>query len=111
MIDRLDRDAIDDQRRKVAKKEKLLDAQVRADIQQIMNLPACRRILYLFLTQNGIDNSPFSTNAMAQSHAIGKQDAGKWWINIIREHCPEKERQLRQEGEEFFNPADNEDED
>ena len=61
-------------------------------------MPAARRILWLFMLQTGLDASPFATNAMAQSHAIGMQDAAKWWLNLVRDHCPEKEAQIRREG-------------
>lgn len=93
-----DRDEIDKLSRKQRKADKWFREQIRADVQQVMNLDAMRRILWLFIQQTGVDASPFATNAMAQSHAIGMQDAAKWWINLIREHCPEKEAQIRREG-------------
>jgi len=97
----LDRDAIDRQRRAEEKAAQLANQQIRADIQQLMNLPAGRRILWAFMQQIELDGSPFSPNAMTQSHHIGMQDAGKWWLNLIREHCPEKEGQIRSEGMEM----------
>lgn len=93
-----DRTAIEAQQRKDRATEKWFQEQIKVDVQQVMNLPAARRILWLFMQQTGIDVSPFSTNAMAQSHAIGMQDAAKWWLNLIRDHCPEKEQQIRREG-------------
>lgn len=93
-----DRDAIERSRREEQEAEKWQREQLRADVQQVMNLPAGRRILWLFMQQTGVDASPFATNAMAQSHAIGLQDAAKWWLNLVREHCPEKEAQIRREG-------------
>lgn len=93
-----DREAIEAQKRADRKAEKWYQEQIKADIQQVMNLDAARRILWLFMQQSGIDTSPFATNAMAQSHAIGMQDAAKWWLNLIRDHCPEKEQQIRREG-------------
>lgn len=93
-----DREAIEQRQRQERAAEKLYHDQLRADVQQIMNLPAGRRILWLFMQQMGVDSSPFATNAMAQSHAIGMQDAAKWWLNVVRDHCPEKEAQIRREG-------------
>ena len=93
-----DRDAIDAQQREDRQAEKWFQEQLRADVQQVMNMPAARRILWLFMLQTGLDASPFATNAMAQSHAIGMQDAAKWWLNLVRDHCPEKEAQIRREG-------------
>lgn len=78
--------------------EEFIQKQLQADVQQVMNLPAMRRILFLFQQWAGVDDSPFATNAMHQSFAIGKADAGKWWLNLVREFCPEKEVQIRQEG-------------
>lgn len=89
------------QRRIDKKAERLANAQQRADIQEIMNTKAGRRILYAFMHQMGIDASAFSPNAMAQSHAIGRQEGAQWWVNLIREHCPEKEAQIRIEGQEM----------
>ena len=93
-----DREAIDAKARKAAEDEKWFREQLKADAQQVMNVPAMRRILWLFMQQTGLDASPFATNAMAQSHAIGMQDAAKWWLNLVRDHCPEKEAQIRREG-------------
>lgn len=93
-----DRNAIEAKQRADREAEKFFHEQMRADVQQVMNLPAARRILWLFMQQTGLDVSPFSTNAMAQSHAIGMHDAAKWWLNLIRDHCPEKEQQIRREG-------------
>lgn len=93
-----DREAIDQKQREERQTEKWLREQLRADTQQVMNIDAMRRILYLFMGQMNLDGSAFATNAMAQSHAIGMQDAAKWWLNLIRDHCPEKEAQIRREG-------------
>lgn len=97
----LDREAIEQKRRADERAQKLAEQQIRADIQQLMNLPAGRRILWAFMEQAGLDSSPFSPNAMTQSHAIGLQDGAKWWLNLIRAHCPEKEAQIRVEGMEM----------
>ena len=93
-----DRDAIDAQRRDEVQAEKFARAQLQADVQQVMNLEAMRRILWLFMQQSGLDGSPFATNAMQQSYGIGQADAAKWWVNLVREFCPEKEQQIRRDG-------------
>lgn len=97
----LDREDIERERRIQEKAEHLANQQVRADIQQVMNLPSARRILYAFMHNMGLDASAFSTNAMAQSRSIGRQEAAQWWLEMIREHCPEKEAQIRNEGAEM----------
>lgn len=96
-----DHDARRQHDREAAREAKLRDAQQQADVQQVMKLPAMRRILHTFLNDVGVDGSPFATNAMAQSHAIGLQDAGKWWLNLIRTYCPEKEAIIRAEGQKI----------
>ena len=92
-------DPIESKRRDAqAEKEARIRAEIfRADVQQIMKLDSMRRVLGEFFAQVGLDDSPFSPNAMQQSHAIGLQDAAKWWINVIRLHCPEREALIRAE--------------
>lgn len=104
----LDREEIERKRRAESRAAKLADQQVKADIQQLMNLPAGRRILYAFMHNMGLDESAFSTNAMAQSRAIGRQEAAQWWLGMIRDHCPEKETQIRIEGQEMVRKQDQE---
>lgn len=94
----LDREEIERARKVQEKAEQLANQQQRADIQQLMNLPAGRRILYAFMHNMGLDESAFSTNAMAQSRSIGRQEGAQWFLGLIREHCPEKEAQIRTEG-------------
>lgn len=94
----IDFDARAEQQRAQAQADKRFRDQLRADVQGVMNMPGTRRLVFLFMQQMGVEASAFATNAMAQSHAIGKQDAAKWWIELIREHCPEKEAQIRSEG-------------
>ena len=56
-----------------------------------------RRLLWVFLQTMGLDDSPFNTNAMAQSRAIGRAEAAQWWLRAIRDNCPERESQMRAE--------------
>lgn len=92
-----DRDERQREDRAREKEAKLFEQQMRADVQQIMKLDAGRRVIGEFFAQMGLDHSSFSPNAMQQSHAIGKQDAAKWWVNLIRAYCPEKEAIIRAE--------------
>lgn len=92
-----DRDERRRRDREAEKERKLRDQLLRADIQQLMKLPATRRVMGEFLAQMGVDDSPFSTNAMQMARATGMQDAAKWWINLIRAYCPEKEALIRAE--------------
>lgn len=105
-----DREAIEANARKTAQEEKWFREQLKADTQQVMNLPAMRRILWLFMLDSNVDGSAFGTNAMSQSHAIGRQDGARWWLNLVREYCPEKEAQIRREGLANRPPNTNEEE-
>lgn len=101
MSDPYDIDARRQAEREAKREAKLRGDLFKADVQQVMKLPAMRRILWAFLNDMGIDQSPFATNAMLQSHGIGKHDAGKWWLNVIRDNCPEREAQMRAEGDKI----------
>lgn len=81
----------------IAKRERLQITQFKADVVAALALPASRRVVWAFLQAMGVDGSPFNTNAMAQSRAVGMQDAARWWLNAIRDNCPEREPQMRAE--------------
>lgn len=105
MIDRLDRDAINQAQRAESRQAKLRHDIFKSDVQHAMGQPGVRRILWQFLQDMGTDTSPFATNAMAQSHAIGMQDAAKWWLNVIRDCCEEREAQMRTEANKAVEAA------
>lgn len=79
------------------KADKARDKQERADLAEALASPAVRRVLWRFLEQAGPFRSAFNTNAMAQSHSIGWQDAGKWWLAEIERACPERFTQMAAE--------------
>lgn len=69
--------------------------ELREAVRTVLATDPGRRVVWDFLQAVGIDGSSFNTNAMAQSHATGMQDAGRWWLNLIRDACPEREAQMR----------------
>lgn len=83
------------------RRERQLDAlelrQLREDIRTVLAEPVGRRVVWAFLQAMGVDTSAFNTNAMAQSRAIGRQEAAQWWLLAIRDNCPEREPQMRAE--------------
>jgi hypothetical protein len=95
----LDRGEKDRKARLVSQASEKFDAEMRKRIKAMLDVPDNRMVVSHFIAQIDIDASPFSPNAMTQSHAIGKQDAAKWWINAIRAACPEKELPMRREYE------------
>ena len=72
-----------------------MDAQFQRDVQLALNNVELRRVLGRFFFEMKLDGSPLNTNGMMQSHGIGLQDAARWWINVIRDNCPEREVQIR----------------
>jgi len=71
--------------------------QLREDVRTVLAEPVGRRVVWAFLQAMGVDASAFNTNAMAQSRAIGRQEAALWWLLAIRDNCPEREAQMRAE--------------
>lgn len=69
---------------------KRIRKQEQADLRAVMDTPEGRRVIWRFLERAAPFGSAFNTNAMAQSHTIGWQDAGKWWLSEIDDTCPEK---------------------
>lgn len=61
-----------------------------ADLRALMDTQEGRRTVWRFLERACVFGSAFNTNAMTQSHTIGWQDAGKWWLAEIEAACPEK---------------------
>jgi hypothetical protein len=95
----------DEDRRQEARRQRLAEKEWRADIQTVMRDARVRRIVFTFLQSCGLDATPFNTNAMAQSHGIGMQDAARWWVEQIRAHCPEQEGVMRTENTKPRQPA------
>lgn len=91
----LDRDSSIQRERAAKLHGERMDAEFQRDVQTALDSAPLRRILGRFFFEMKLDGSPLNTNGMMQSHGIGLQDAARWWINVIREHCPEREVQIR----------------
>ena len=76
---------------------KVQDIQFANDVRNLFRHEGNRRVFNRFFAAMGVDGSPFNTNAMAQSRAIGLHDAARWWIDNIRDLCPEQEVTMRTE--------------
>ena len=94
---------MDDQQRNKAKvraAEKVVrnaNEQLASDVRALFKQEAMRRVVLQFAEAMGADTSPFNTNAMMQSRGIGMQDAARWWMDLVREYCPEQEVVMRNE--------------
>lgn len=99
-MSRLDDDRRDDARAEEARARKMAQRQERLDVQAVFGERAGRRLLAAFLHDAGIDRSAFATDPLVMAQAAAWQDAARWWLDRIREHCPEKEAQLRKESRE-----------
>lgn len=76
---------------------KVLEDRLRKDVQAVMGTEQGRRLVWLFLRTAGADTSPFRHETAAMAFAVGWQDAGRFWLDLIRTHCPEREWQMRDE--------------
>lgn len=86
-----------EQERQAERLANLEDQQLREDLRSLLSEPSSRRAVWTFIQAMGVDSSAFNTNAMAQSRAIGRQEAAQWWLKAIRDTCPERESQMRAE--------------
>lgn len=73
------------------------ERQLRKDVQDALSHESTRRVLNAFFATANVDGSAYRDSLKATYHAIGWQDAGGWWLDLIRRHCPEREQQLRNE--------------
>lgn len=83
--------------REQAKRDALALRREREDAQAVMALPEARRLLARFLRASGVDATGYRSDPHDMGHAVGWQDAGRWWLEVIREYCPEREQQMRAE--------------
>lgn len=87
---------LEDQRRQEAL-VRLQHQQLVEDIRGALDDQRLRRLLWQFLQAMGLDTSPYRQETSDTARAIGRQEAGQWWINAIRDNCPEREAQMRAE--------------
>lgn len=74
--------------------------QMRRDVQTVFAEPQARRVLAAFIADAGLDLSAYRENPAAMAHAVAWQDAARWWLDLLRAHCPEREAQMRKESRE-----------
>lgn len=86
------------EREKSIKVSKARADRFKADLKDTLSRPEARRILWAFLQHSNVDGTAYQSNAMGMAYGTGLQDGGKWWINAIREFCPEQEAVIRREG-------------
>lgn len=101
----LDDEARREREREDRKRAELRAKQFRKDVQDVFAQPAARRVLAGFLAAANSDGSAYRDSATAAFHAIGWHDAAGWWLDALRQHCPEREPQVRAEGRQ--EPRDN----
>jgi len=84
------------QREDAAKAKRAAKA-FRADVQAVMALPEARRLVWAFLSAAGMDSYAYRQKPHDMIVAAAMQDNARWWLGAIREHCPEREAQMRAE--------------
>lgn len=77
--------------------EKRVAKQLRADVQEVMALPAMRRLLSQHFAETGVDAPTYRTDPHNMVVAATMRDTACWWLEAMREHCPERETQMRAE--------------
>lgn len=82
---------------RVDKAAKLAQQRFREDVQTVFKSREARRLLSAFLRDSHIDGSTFRETPHTMAFVAGWQDAGRWWIDVIRQHCPEREVEMRAE--------------
>lgn len=92
------------------RERKLRQQQMRRDVQAVFAEPHARRVLAAFLAQCNFDESATRLDPIAMANAATWHDAGRWWLQQLREHCPEREAQLRKESREAQPTAAQDDE-
>lgn len=101
-----ERDTSRARQREADKLVKAANDQLASDVRALFKQEPMRRLALAFMEAMGADSSPFNTNAMAQSAAIGRQDAARWWLDLVREFCPEQEVVMRNEARAAAKAAD-----
>jgi hypothetical protein len=76
---------------------RLQHQQLVEDIRGALEDPRVRRLLWQFVQTMGLDDSPYRPEPSDQARAIGRMEAGQWWLRAIRDNCPEREAQMRAE--------------
>lgn len=82
---------------------KIRAAQFAKDVQAVFAMPEGRRLLSAFLAASCVESSALRFDAagradpLLMAHVAGWQDAGYWWLDILRTHCHEREVQMRAE--------------
>ena len=87
--------ANDERHRRVIEKRRA--KQVRADVQEVMALPAMRRLLAQFFDDMGLDAPGYRALATDIAYVAGLRDGAAWWMTAMRDHCPEREPMMRAE--------------
>lgn len=90
------------QERRDSLNQKRMAAQFREDVQKMMALPEARRTVWTFMVGAGMDRTAcrFGSDGVDMPTtlvAAAMQDNARWWLDAIRDHCPEREAQMRAE--------------
>lgn len=90
----------DTRQREERQRQRLAAKQFRSDVQAVFGTAQARRVLWAFLQSSGHDVSAYRDNPVAMAHASGWHDAAAWWVDQLRQHCPEREGLMRNEARE-----------
>ena len=99
----LDDDARQESERAARLRAKVLADRTRKDVQAVMATEQGRRLVWDFLRTAGVDSSAFNPESARMAFLVAWQDAGRYWLDLIRSHCPEREAQMRAEAKRDAN--------
>lgn len=89
---RQERERLENQRAKLARKES------QRAFRALMATQEGRQVVDEFLAESRVDHSAYrGPDPVSMAHAVGWQDAGRWWLDRIRRLCHEKEGVMRSE--------------
>jgi hypothetical protein len=92
-----DRDAREQRERDDKRRERLRIEGMKKAIQDVMAMPQARMLMMAFASDASLDASSFRESPAAMAYVSGWQDAARWWIELIRAYCPERETDMRAE--------------
>lgn len=87
-------------KREERRREKAAREKFRKAVQAVAGTVEGRHLVHEFLQVSGLDRSAFSTDPGVMQFSCGWQDGGRWWLDAIRQHCPEREAQMRNEAKQ-----------
>ena len=89
--------------------DKLAAIQMRGDIRNLMGTQAGRRLAWYLLSQFGIFNDGFSSDALIMAHNSGRRSCGLQLLHLIEAYAPEQYDKMAKEAREAITTTEGND--